>query len=147
MTESKQKTGTVHFGYEAGSKDDSPKFASGIASREAFRMPVFYLICAMCFFLNIGMYVYFMIPSYATTLDIGAAMPLLGATASSVAMAGQTISKLMLGAVGEKHPQAATIGVIALMALTIVTVIAIERMQQAQACVRASKSTADPSRP
>ena len=81
----------------------------GIPAGEAFRMPVFYLICAMCFFLNIGMYVYFMIPSYATTLEIGAALPLLGATASSVAMAGQTVSKLALGAVGEKHPQVSTI--------------------------------------
>ena len=36
-------------------------------------------------------------------------MPLLGATASSVAMAGQTGSKLVLGAVGEKRPQASTL--------------------------------------
>ena len=68
----------------------------------------------MCFFLNIGMYVYFMIPSYATTLQIGLALPLLGATASSVAMAGQTVSKLALGAVGEKRPQTSTIVALAL---------------------------------
>ena len=101
--------GLTPFGYDPGADDDAPTFAQGISAGEAFRMPVFYLICAMCFFLNIGMYVYFMIPSYATTLDIGAALPLLGATASSVAMAGQTVSKLALGAVGEKRPQMSTI--------------------------------------
>ena len=83
--------------------------AQGIPASQAFRMPVFYLILVMCFTLNIAMAVYFMIPSYATTLEIGAAMPLLGATASSVAMAGQTISKLVLGAVGEKLPHASTL--------------------------------------
>ena len=60
------------------------------------------------------MYVYFMIPSYATTLDIGVAFPLLGATASSVAMAGQTVSKLALGAVGERRPRASTTVALAL---------------------------------
>lgn len=104
-------------GYEEGADDadataDAPM--TGVAAGEAFRMPVFYLICLMCFFLNIGMYVYFMIPSYATTLDIGVAFPLLGATASSVAMAGQTVSKLALGAVGERMPQVSTIVALAL---------------------------------
>lgn len=102
------------YGYEEGANDDVSKQARGIAAGEAFHMPVFYLICAMCFFLNIGMYVYFMIPSYATTLEIGAALPLLGATASSVAMAGQTVSKLALGAVGERRPQTSTIVALAL---------------------------------
>ena len=106
--------GLAPFGYEAGADEEVPVFAEGVSAANAFRMPVFYLICAMCFFLNIGMYVYFMIPSYATTLDIGATLPLLGATASSVAMAGQTVSKLALGAVGEKRPQASTIVALAL---------------------------------
>ena len=106
--------GLAPFGYELGVDEDAPALAQGIAAGEAFRMPVFYLICAMCFFLNIGMYVYFMIPSFATTLQIGAALPLLGATASSVAMAGQTVSKLALGAVGERRPQVATIVALAL---------------------------------
>ena len=109
--------GLEPHGYEpnsADSADSAPASVQGIAASEAFRMPVFYLICAMCFFLNIGMYVYFMVPSYATTLEIGKALPLLGATASSVAMAGQTVSKLALGATGEKHPQVSTIVALAL---------------------------------
>lgn len=85
----------------------------GIEASRAYRMPVFFLILAFCFFLNIAMYVYFMIPSYATTLDVGAALPLLGATASSVAMAGQTISKVTLGVVGERFPQAGTVAALA----------------------------------
>ncbi len=108
--------GLLPHGYDESAiaaKADAPA-AQGVPAGEAFRMPVFYLICAMCFFLNIGMYVYFMIPSYATTLEIGVALPLLGATASSVAMAGQTVSKLALGAVGEKLPRAATITALAL---------------------------------
>lgn len=105
--------GLQPVGYVVGDDDDATAgdLASeeGVPASKAYKMPVFFLICAMCFFLNIGMYVYFMIPSYATTLAVGAALPLLGATASSVAMAGQTVSKLALGAVGEKHPQAATV--------------------------------------
>ena len=80
---------------------------------KVFRSPLFYLLCLMCFPLNIGMYLYFMIPSYATTIPIGAEFALLGATASSVAMAGQTISKLVLGSLGERHPEASTLGALA----------------------------------
>ena len=83
--------------------------AEGVPASRAFRMPVFFLIVAMCFMLNFGMYVYFMIPSYMNTLELAAAMPLLGATASSVAMTGQTVSKLVLGYVGDARPYASTV--------------------------------------
>lgn len=102
--------GLEPYGYDGSdATGEGAPPSAGVAASDAFRMPVFYLICAMCFFLNIGMYVYFMVPSYATTLQIGAALPLLGATASSVAMTGQTASKLALGAVGERRPQVSTI--------------------------------------
>lgn len=102
-------------GWEAGDEvQQSAPVAQGIPAAQAFKMPVFYLILIMCFTLNVAMPVYFMIPSYATTLDIGMAMPLLGATASSVAMAGQTVSKLVLGAIGEKLPHASTLVALAL---------------------------------
>ncbi|MBR3689482.1 MAG: MFS transporter [Eggerthellaceae bacterium] len=86
----------------------------GIDAATAFKTPSFYLIMAMCFLLNFGMYVYFMIPSYVSTLPLYVTMPLLGATASSVAMAGQTISKLVLGYVGDKKPFAGTIAGVSL---------------------------------
>lgn len=88
--------------------------AEGVPASRAFRMPVFFLIVAMCFMLNFGMYVYFMIPSYMNTLELAAAMPLLGATASSVAMTGQTASKLVLGYVGDARPYASTVLTLAL---------------------------------
>lgn len=88
--------------------------AEGVPASRVFRMPVFFLIVAMCFMLNFGMYVYFMIPSYMNTLELAAAMPLLGATASSVAMAGQTASKLVLGYVGDARPYASTVLTLAL---------------------------------
>lgn len=81
---------------------------------KAMRTPVFFLVLAVGLILNMGFYAYVMIPSYVTTLPIGLEMPLLGATASSVAMAGQTISKLVLGAAGERRPYAATIIAIAI---------------------------------
>ena len=92
-----------------GSAQGAASGAAGIPASQAFKMPVFFLILAMCFMLNFGMYVYFMIPSYMNTLELSIAMPLLGATASSVAMAGQTVSKLVLGYVGDARPYASTV--------------------------------------
>lgn len=94
---------------EGASAAQAAPVAQGIPAAQAFKTPVFYLILLMCFTLNIAMAVYFLIPSYATTLEIGVVMPLLGATASSVAMAGQTASKLVLGAIGERIPHASTL--------------------------------------
>lgn len=98
-------SGTASQGAASGAAGVS----AGIPASQAFKMPVFFLILAMCFMLNFGMYVYFMIPSYMNTLELSIAMPLLGATASSVAMAGQTVSKLVLGYVGDARPYASTV--------------------------------------
>ena len=92
-----------------GAASGAAGVSAGIPASQAFKMPVFFLILAMCFMLNFGMYVYFMIPSYMNTLELSVAMPLLGATASSVAMAGQTVSKLVLGYVGDAWPYASTV--------------------------------------
>lgn len=100
--------GLLPYGASEAAGERSGDGVAGVSAKAAYRTPLFYLICLMCFLLNIGMYVYFMIPSYATTLDIYSEMPLLGATASSVAMAAQTVSKLVLGAVGERIPAIAT---------------------------------------
>ena len=104
-------SGAAQSGSAAGAMGPatSAAGAAGIPASQAFKMPVFFLILAMCFMLNFGMYVYFMIPSYMNTLELSAAMPLLGATASSVAMAGQTVSKLVLGYVGDGRPYASTV--------------------------------------
>ena len=73
-----------------------------------------FLIVAACFTLNMGMYVYFVIPGFASTLEVSAAMPLLGAFASSAAMAGQTLSKLVLGYVADRRPHLGAIGAVLL---------------------------------
>jgi len=78
----------------------------GMGAQAAFKTRTFPLLLIMCFSLNFNMYVYFMIPSYVNLSELGAIMPLLGATASSVAMAGQTISKIVLGYVGDRFPYA-----------------------------------------
>lgn len=83
---------------------EHPLSRKGIAAKEAFRMPQFYLIALFCFCLNFGMYLNGMVPSYVSTLAVGAAFPLLGSLATSLSMAAQTVTKLGLGAVGEKRP-------------------------------------------
>lgn len=107
--------GLQPYGYQPNSVDSSGQAAlEGIGASEAFKMPVFFLLLAMCLLLNFGMYIYFMIPSYISTLPLAIGMPLLGATASSVAMAGQTVSKLVLGYVGDKQPHLSTLAGIVL---------------------------------
>ena len=110
--------GLMPFGY---SESDQPEKAAsqGVAADKAYRMPAFFLILAACFTLNMGMPAYFMIPSYSATLPAAAAIPLLGATASSAAMAGQTISKLVLGAIGDKRTYSGIISGISLGILGI----------------------------
>lgn len=85
-------------------KVDAAYEATGITAGKAQRMPSFLIILGIAFLLNFGMYVYYVVPSYAASLSLSAVFPLLGATASSAAMAGQTISKVILGGVGERHP-------------------------------------------
>lgn len=80
-----------------------------VGAAEALRMPEFYLIFIACFALSFGMYLNSMIASYVSTLAIGIAFPLLGAFATSVSMAAQTGSKLVLGFAGDRFPYAGTV--------------------------------------
>lgn len=88
---------------------DHPRARKGIPAKEAFKMPQFYLIMGFAFFLNCGMYLNGMIPSYVSTLAVGAAIPMLGSLCTSLAMAAQTGTKLVLGYASEKHPYAGSI--------------------------------------
>lgn len=87
---------------------------SGISAEQAFKQPSFFLLLGIAFLLNFGMYIYYVIPSYASTLDLSVALPLLGATASSAAMAGQTMSKLVLGGTGERKPYLSVVAAVGL---------------------------------
>ncbi len=99
-------TDTLHEGEGALAKkeEDEVYQGEGVTATEARSMPSFPLILIIAFLLNFGMYVYYVVPSYAATTDLIEVFPLLGATASSAAMAGQTISKVILGGVGERWP-------------------------------------------
>ena len=119
-TEGSAGDGAAAGGAAQGAASGAAGASAGIPASQAFKMPVFFLILAMCFMLNFGMYVYFMIPSYMNTLELSIAMPLLGATASSVAMAGQTVSKLVLGYVGDARPYASTVFTLGLGAVGVV---------------------------
>lgn len=107
--------GEGEFGAEADmDKNDRASRAktSGrrdVGAAEALRMPEFYLIFIACFALSFGMYLNSMIASYVSTLAIGIAFPLLGAFATSVSMAAQTGSKLVLGFAGDRFPYAGTV--------------------------------------
>ena len=81
---------------------------AGMAAKDAYKTPAFVLLLLLAFFMNFGMYVYYVTPAYIGTLPIGIEIPLLGATAASVAMAAQTISKLSLGAIGDKRTYSST---------------------------------------
>lgn len=98
-------------GKDTASRGEPAKSAPrrDIPAAEALRMPEFYLIFIACFALSFGMYLNSMIASYVSTLAIGIAFPLLGAFATSVSMAAQTGSKLVLGFAGDRFPYAGTV--------------------------------------
>ena len=100
--------GLLPHGYEGDADASATPAQEGMSAAEAFKTPAFRRIMVLAFLINFGMYFYFVIPSYISTLPISVSMPLLGATAASAAMAGQTIVKVLLGYVGEKHTGLAT---------------------------------------
>ena len=93
----------------------------GVPAHQALPSGLLLLIADISFILNFGMYLYFVIPSFASSVSAALAFPLLGAVASSIAMAGQTASKIVLGFVGDRAPSAGTAAgiVIGLMGMAI----------------------------
>lgn len=104
--------------------DSGNETMRGVTAHEAFKMPIFYLIVAFAFLLNFGMYVYFIIPAYSNTLEISVMLPMLGAICSSMAMAGQTVSKLVYGFVGDRHPYSCSIVGLVLGVVGVVLLVA-----------------------
>lgn len=114
--------GLLPFGVD-GSEACQAAFAEeGVDAPHAFKSVAFLLLCAFAFLLNFGMYAYQMFPSYMSSLPLSATLPLLGATAASVAMAGQTIGKLVLGSVGERNPGVVVVVAIGLGALGLIVI-------------------------
>ncbi len=102
--------GLVPFGAKSAPRAHAAHASNlpGAARSSVFKTPAFVFIFLLSALLNMAMYAYFIIPSYISSLDIGAALPLLGATAASAAMAGQTVAKIVLGFVGDRRPVIAT---------------------------------------
>lgn len=104
------------------SEDGSPGSASasakgpvgseqtGISAHDAYRTSTFKLLLVYALFLNLGMFVCAMTPSYVRTLDFAAALPLLGATCVSFIMGAQTVAKVLWGAIADKRPLVSVIG-------------------------------------
>lgn len=109
-----------------GAVDDEAVAASlpGMSAAEAFKSPSFILICILALLLNIGIFIYQLFASYIATLPIAVAWPTIGSLVMSVAMAGQTIGKIALGAAGDKSPLVATLfgvacGIVGLAAMAL----------------------------
>lgn len=121
--------GLLPFGADECSAEQGAPAEEGVDAPRAFKSTAFLLLCAFAFLLNFGMYAYQMFPSYMSSLPLSAALPLLGATAASVAMAGQTIGKLVLGSVGEKNPGAVVVTAIGLGAAGLIIITAFTQSQ------------------
>lgn len=103
ISSSPSSRGLLPVGVHEHAQDKvSPAPSVGSTAHEAYRSASFYVILALAFCLNLGMGLYFLLPSYVATLPAGVANPILGAMTASVAMVGQTLSKIALGVVGDR---------------------------------------------
>jgi len=91
-------------------QDQASLYQDGLSAHDAYRTPTFKLLLVYALFMNLGMYICAMTPSYVRTLDFAAAMPLLGATCVSFIMGAQTVAKVLWGAVADKRPLVSVIG-------------------------------------
>lgn len=99
--------GRKPFGYEEVAGDAAGEGggyeSQGMTVKEAQANPSFKLFLLFGIMMPLGAYVYGMIPSYIATLPVSVDMPLLGAIASSCAMAASIVAKMVWGALGEKN--------------------------------------------
>ncbi len=104
--------GLVPYGSDEPATVETPVDSEkvGISAHDAYRTPTFKLLLVYALFLNLGMFVCAMTPSYVRTLDFAAALPLLGATCVSCIMGAQTVAKVLWGAVADKRPLVSVIG-------------------------------------
>lgn len=89
----------------------------GLDASKAYRTKAFVLLAIFTLLINVGMYGYQMTAAFISSLPISVSLPLLAASVSSVAMAGQTLGKIFLGIVGDKSVNA---GVLIALLLGIV---------------------------
>ncbi len=96
--------GLLPYGYEGERSDSVEVEASGVPAGKAFSSLAFAILLVVAFIANYGMYGHTMLASYVSSLPISAAAPLLAATLSAVALVGQTIGKISMGAIADRSP-------------------------------------------
>ena len=99
--------GRAPHGYDPGSEDATAYEQTGVDAADARKSASFFALLAFSLIISLNVYVYGMIPSYVATLPIASDMPLLGAIASSCAMAASVVAKMLWGGLGERSILAA----------------------------------------
>lgn len=96
--------GLTPAGYDNASvgSDKNDQMTKGLGTKQALRTKSFFFVGLFGFIINVCMYGYMMTASYITALPLSESLPLLAATVSSFAMAGQTVGKIVLGIIGDR---------------------------------------------
>lgn len=95
--------GRVPYGYDSSSESSESYEQEGVDASVARKSPSFFALLAFSLVVSLNVYVYGMIPSYVASLPVSGEFPLLGAVASSCAMAASIVGKTMWGGLGEKN--------------------------------------------
>lgn len=93
--------GREPYGYEPG-VEGADYEQEGIEASVARKSPSFPALLAFALVISLNVYVYGMIPSYVASLPVSDTFPLLGAVASSCAMAASIVAKMLWGGMGER---------------------------------------------
>lgn len=95
--------GRVPYGYDPDAEDSASYELEGIDASTARKSASFIALLAFSLVISLNVYVYGMIPSFVATLPASNEFPLLGAIASSCAMAASVVAKILWGGLGEKN--------------------------------------------
>ena len=95
--------GRKPHGYELDSEDAAAYEREGVDAATARKSASFIALLAFSLIISLNVYVYGMIPSYVATLPVSSEFPLLGAIASSCAMAASVVAKIIWGGLGERN--------------------------------------------
>ena len=78
-----------------------------ISPKQAFRMPVFFVIATFGFFMNVNQMSYSYFPSYCQSFaDALPEIAALSGVIASACMTGQAIGKVILGGLNDRSPHA-----------------------------------------
>ena len=101
--------GRVPYGYDPDAEDSASYESEGVDASTAHKSASFVALLAFSLVISLNVYVYGMIPSYVATLPAASELPLLGAIASSCAMAASVVAKILWGGLGERNIRATVV--------------------------------------